>query len=205
MHLLMGQEQEAFLQQQHAALEQAQHEAVLQRQAEAMEQFPRPQGQLTVLTTADARGRLPEPKSEEMAVDFVDILHPDAAEELIRERERATGIDLRQETIDAERAMDTTKTIPRLHRELECAYGRKREFASKRRHWEFAEDKRGQAQNSCRVDRTLKKPKKPVDAQQVAVDLAVAERRKAEAEMLKIQDRMRKATEDEQRARTAPR
>ena len=50
--------------------------------------------------------------------------------------------------IDVERAMDSTldKTISRLKRELDVAIKRKSEFASKKRHWEFAEDQRGQGQ-----------------------------------------------------------
>jgi hypothetical protein len=201
--LLMRDEQEA--------LQESARQAELLRQAALVQQFPRPQCSLamgvttgnrrTVLTAADVRPKAPEA----MAVDFVNIVDPMAVDELIKEREALTGVDLKQETIDAERAMDATldRTIPRLHRELTCAYNRKREYTSKRVHWEWAEELRGQAQNSCRVDRTLKKSKKPVDAQQAAADKAFAERRKLEAEMVKLQDRMRKAAEDEQRARTA--
>lgn len=201
---------EAVLRQQREALEQAQNEAALQRQddllrqqAEAKEQLPanmtRGIGR-TVLTAADVRV---DAQGEDMAVDWVTVLHPDEAEKMIKERERVTGLKLDKETIDAERAMDATldKTIPRLKRELEVAVSRKIEFASKKRHWEFAEDKRGRGMDACRVDRSLKKPKKAVDAQQAAADEAFAKRRKLEVEMMKLQDRMRKVAEDEQRAR----
>jgi len=218
MQVAVVAEHDAFVQQQHEALEQAQNEAALQRQGDLLAQFqeraeakePLPAGMTRgvgrkVLTAADARAAMPQ--GEDMAVDWVTVLSPEAAEELIRERERATGLKLDKETIDAERAMDATldKSIPRLERELDVARKRKREFASKKHHWVFAEDKRGQGRDACRVDRSLKKPKQAVDAQQATADKAFAEKRKLEAEMMKLQERMRKAADDEQRARTAAR
>jgi hypothetical protein len=160
-------------------------------------------GRRNVLSASDVRAKEPEA----MAVEFVEIIDPMAVEGLIKEREVSTGIDLSEDTINAERAMESTldKTIPRLHRELTCAYGRKREYASKRVHWEWTEELRGQGKNAGRVDRSLKKPKQAVDAREAAVDKAVAEKRKAEAKMAKIQDRLRKADQDERAARDAAR
>jgi len=158
-------------------------------------------GARRVLTAGDITVQCDEAKP----VEFVDVITLQTTEALIKERERTSGVDLSVECINAERAMEATleKTIPRLMSELECAYGRKKEYASKRSHWEYAEQRRNNYKNSCRVDRSLKiqKVKTEVDERQAAIDKAYADKRKAEDELFKIQNRMRKADEDAQRAR----
>ena len=152
-----------------------------------------------ILSTAELREKVPQP----MDIEFVQVVDPRAVEDLIRERGLSCGVDLGEETIAADRMMEATlaKTIPRLHRELEFAYARKKEYASKHVLWEWAEELRGRAKHAAKMDRSLKKPRKLVDDQQAAVDRAIAEKRKAEAEMARLQERLRKAAEDEQRAR----
>jgi hypothetical protein len=180
-----------------------------QQQEAVKVEFPKPQCHFAMgvtsgtrrpmLTAADVMEKAPEAK----AIDFVEVIDVAMVPGLIKEREASHGIDLSEDTINAERAMEATleKTSPRLIRELEIAQGRKKEYASKRAHWEWAEMLRGREKDAYRVDRSLKKPKKEADARQAAMDKAFAEKRKASDELMKIQERLRKAEEDERRAR----
>jgi len=94
-------------------------------------------------------------------IKFAEVVDPKSSGACIKKRERDYGVKLDEDTIESEegKLKNLEKTIPRLHRELKQAYMKQEEFTSKKPHWAFAREQRGQIKFAGQMDVSLKSPK----------------------------------------------
>jgi len=95
-------------------------------------------------------------------IKFAEVANPKSCEDRIRKRERDYGCDLSPETIESEEGKLATlenTTIARLERERNQAYVKLDEYTSKKPHWAYAKEQRGQIKFAEQMDRSLKTDK----------------------------------------------